>query len=86
MNLLGNGLAAADHDEEALLVKEAELSMLQRLGVSEGAILTVQTNLACTYYNLGRFNEASSMERAVYSGESKLYGEENERTLVTANN
>ena len=67
-------------------MKEAELSMLQRLGASEDSILVVQTNLANTYSNLGRLEEALQLERDVYSGELKLCGEENERTLVSANN
>ena len=42
MNLLGNGLSAAGHHEDALSVKEAELSMKRRLGASEDNILIVQ--------------------------------------------
>ena len=49
MSVLGNGLSDAKHDEEALSVQEAELSMLRRLGGSERSILVTQGNLACTY-------------------------------------
>ena len=51
---LGNGLSAAKHNEDALSVGEAELSMRRRLGASEREMLTVQSNLASTYQSLGR--------------------------------
>ena len=41
MSLLGNGLSDASHDEEALSVKEAELSMELRLGAPVEHILAV---------------------------------------------
>ena len=81
MNLLGNGLSLANRDEEALSVQEAELAMKQRLGVSENSILVAQSNIATTYRALGRFEEALSLRRDVYSGKLRLYGEENEETL-----
>jgi hypothetical protein len=86
MTLLANGLSAAEHHEDALLVYEAELSMLRRNGAPEHAILAVQGNLACTYPALGRFDEALRMRRDVYSGYLKLHGEENEHTLISASN
>ena len=49
MNQLGNGLSAAGHHEDALPVREAELSMMRRLGASEENILITQGNLASTY-------------------------------------
>ena len=49
MTQLGNGLSLADHHEDALSVREAELSMKRRLGAPEHRILVVQTNLASTY-------------------------------------
>ena len=39
MTTLGSGLTAAEHHEEALSVKEADLAMERRLGVSEESIL-----------------------------------------------
>ena len=39
MNLLGNGLFAAKHHEDALTVREAELSTMRRLGASEDSML-----------------------------------------------
>jgi hypothetical protein len=67
-------------------VKEAELSLLRRLGAHEEHILVVQNNLASTYHSVGRGEEAIRIERDVYSGHTRLYGEEHERTLVAANN
>jgi len=67
-------------------VKEAELSMLRRLGRPESSILIAQTNLANTYGALGRLEEAYSMLRDVYFGHAKLNGEEHEKALVAANN
>ena len=80
MEQLGNGLHDGGHYEDALSVREAELAMARRIGASEGNILVMQSNLACTYNMLGRDEEALSMRRDVYSGKLKLYGEENENT------
>ena len=55
MNQLGNGLYATGHYEDALSVREAELSMVRRLGAPEKTILAAQGNLASTYM-LGRLN------------------------------
>ena len=86
MSLLGISLTDAKHYEDALSVQEAELSMARRFGDSENAILQVQTNLAITYGQLGRDEEALSMKRDVYSGHLKLYGPQNRHTLIPANN
>jgi hypothetical protein len=86
MRLLGNGLFAANQHEAALSVMEADLPMLRRLGVSEGAILTVQGNLASTYAKLGRKEEALLLKRDVYSGFLQLFGEEHKDTLIEACN
>jgi len=86
MNLFGNGLSLANHNEDALSVQEAELSMLRRLGVSEYNILIAQGNLSCTYYALGRVEEALYLRRDVYVGRLKLNGEEHQHTLLAANN
>ena len=84
--LLGTGLYAAEHHEDALSVYEAELAMKRRVGVSEETILAVQTNLASTYQMLGRFEEASSMYRDIYSGYLRLLGAEYEIHLILATN
>ena len=60
--------------------------MMRRVGAQEEDMLLVQGNLAITYQALGRFEEALSMRREVYSGRLKLNGEEHEDTLRTANN
>jgi tetratricopeptide (TPR) repeat protein len=86
MGTVGNGLCAADRHEDALIVKEAELATLRRLGVSESNILTVQSNLANSYQMLGRHEQALQMRRDVYSGRLRLNGEENISTLRAANN
>ena len=86
MNLLGNGLSDADHDEDALSVREAELAMCRRFGDSEANILCVQANLATTYALLGRKEQALRLRRDVYSGRLKLSAEYNEHTLMAANN
>jgi tetratricopeptide (TPR) repeat protein len=83
---LGNGLFVAEHYEDALPVQEAVLSMDRRNGLSQHNILISQTNLACTYSRLGRLEEASQMDRDIYSGRAKLHGEEDERTLRAALN
>ena len=49
-------------------------------------MLIMQGNLACTYEELGRHEEALRLQRAVYSGRLKLDGEEHESTIMAANN
>ena len=86
MTQLGNGLSAAEHEEDALSVNEAELSTLRRIGAPEEDILAVRSNLACTYQSLERLEEALSMQRDVYSGRLKLHGENNVETIREALN
>ena len=86
MSVLGLGLYNAQHHEDALIVQEAEFSMLRRLGVPVDAILCALANLATTYAELGRLEEALRMRRNTYSGRMKLNGEEDETTLIAANN
>jgi len=88
MGALGNGLSSADHYVEALSVREAELSMLRRIVIddAEEDILEVQANLAITYGNLGRLEEALQMKREVYAGHLKRDGEEHHHTLIAALN
>jgi tetratricopeptide (TPR) repeat protein len=86
MNLLGNGLAEVRHDEDALTVREATLSLNQRLCVPYENNLAAQSNLAGTYERLGRDEEALRMRQDVYSGWSKFKGKEHEYTLMAANN
>jgi tetratricopeptide (TPR) repeat protein len=86
INILGNGLHDAKHDQDALFVREAELSMLRRLGASKDSMLVVQTNIANTYARMGRLEEALQMRQEVYSGRLKLHGKEHGRTSLAANN
>ena len=86
MELLGNGLSEAGRHADALTVKEAELSMLRRVGSREENVLNVQTNLASTHQSLGRLEEANRMLRDVYSGRLKLFGEEHVNTVRAAYN
>ncbi len=86
MTQLGAGLSAARQHEDALSVKEAELSMARRLGASQRIMLTIQNNLAGSYSMLGRPEEAMHMLRDVYYGRMKLNGEEHGKTLLAATN
>jgi hypothetical protein len=81
MNMLGNGLSIANRHEDALSVREAELSMLRRIGASEAHLLGVQGNLASTYKDLGRLEEALPLRQEVYSGFVRIFGEEHKETL-----
>ena len=66
MGQLGAGLSDASQHEDALSVREAELSMMLRLGASANNILDKQNNIACTYYKLKRFEQALRMRQDVY--------------------
>ena len=86
MSVLGNGLFYGGHHEDALTVQEAELSMLRRLGASEHNLLIAQGNLANSYEDLGRHEDALSMRHEVYSGCLNIHGEEHSETLREACN
>ena len=86
MNQLENGLYAADHYEVALSVQEAELAMMRRLGAPEHNLLIAQGNLANSYEDLGRHEDALSMRHEVYSGCLNIHGEEHSETLREACN
>ena len=89
MRQLGNGLSDGKHDEEALSVRETELSLLRRIGaprVPEDAMLCAQNNLAVSYQLIGLLEQALSLRRDVYLGRLKLNGEEHLETLRAANN
>jgi tetratricopeptide (TPR) repeat protein len=86
MTVLGNGLSVAQHHEDALPVREAELSILRRLGAPEDDFLVAQSNLSITYERLGRLKEALRVRQDVYSGRLRLGGEEHEETIRAANN
>jgi len=86
MQGLGNGLSSAEKYEDALSVQEAELGTLLRIGGSEYDMLVAQGNLAITYEELGRLEEALCLRQKVYSAHLKIDGEENHDTLREANN
>ena len=86
MSVLGNGLHAAGHNEDALSVRKADLAMMRRIGGHPEPMLVGQANLADTYNLLGRYEDAVRIERDVYSGRLKLHGEEHKGTLTAASN
>ena len=86
MKQLGSGLFDAKRHEDALSVREAELSMARRLGAQEEHILAVQGNLASSYTKMGRLEQALQMDRDIYHGRVKLEGQESEKTLKAAGN
>jgi tetratricopeptide (TPR) repeat protein len=86
ISVLGNGLSQSKHYADALSVQEAELAIYRRIGGSANNMLAMQTNLANTYGELGQLEKALSMERDIYSGNSKLRGEEHEHTAIAASN
>ena len=86
INVLWNGLSETDHHEDAFSVMEAEYSMIRRLGAPDDHILAVQSNLAATYFKVGRTMQALDLYRNVYFGHLKLLGEEDEDTLLVAFN
>ena len=62
------------------------MSTLRRLGAPDEHILSAQSNLASTYENVGRKEEAILLKRDVYSGFLQLFGEEHKDTLIEAVN
>ena len=67
MTELGNGLSAAGYAEEALSVKEAEVSMLRRLGGSRNILISAKANLSACYEVLGRDEETLELRREVWA-------------------
>ena len=86
MTHLGNGLCEAGHHEDALLVRQAEMAALQRLGAPVESIVVTMSNLASTYQSLGRLEEALRVWKDVYSGGLRILGEEDGQTLISVLN
>ncbi len=86
MNVLGNGLFDGKQFADAASVFETALSMKRRLGASSDSILVAQSNLANTYRQLGRLEEAVCLRRDVYAGWLQLKGEEDIETLQAVSN
>ena len=83
MNQLGNGLCDGDHDEDALSVREADLSTQRRLGDSEENLLVAQSNLALSYQAARTVRRGLRMRRDVYFGCLKVFGAEHVKTVHT---
>jgi hypothetical protein len=86
MSMLGNGLSAAGHHEDALCVREAELSLLRRLGGSKETMFVALGNLSHTYQMLGRHETALRIRREIYSGRLQLLGNQDCQTIFAAYN
>ena len=84
MGILAHGLSDVEHHEDALSVREAQLSTYRRCGVSVDNMFVVLGDLANTYQQLGRNEEALSLQHEVYLRRLKHSGEENIQTLREA--
>ena len=84
MSMLGNGLSDAEHHEDALAVKEAELSMQRRWRIRRH--IARHAGQSCgTYAELGRHEKALRMRaRRILRTRRELNGEEHEKTLRAA--
>ena len=82
--LLGNVLFDAGDHEDALLARQAELSLMKRVGAPGDHMLAVQTRVGYSYNALGRNEEALPLQRDVYSGRLKLHGENHQETIWSA--
>ncbi len=67
-------------------MREAELSLLRRIGAPQKDILLVKGNVANTYQLLERREDALTLRREVYSECVNLHGEEHFDTIREANN
>ena len=78
MNQLGNGLYLASHHQDALIVQEAELAMLRRLGASHATFSACRAILRTRHQMVGRLEESlSNPRRDIYSDWLRLFGEGN---------
>ena len=67
-------------------ILQPNLDTALRIGVSEFDMLVIQSNVASSYSSNGRIEEAIEIHRKVYSGRSKLLGEEHCQSLTSACN
>ena len=84
IRLLGNALFDAGDHEDALLARQAELSLMKRVGAPGDHMLAVQTRVGYSYNALGRHEEGLPLQRDVYSGRLKLHGENHQETIWSA--
>ena len=82
--LLGNVLFDAGDHEDALLARQAELSLMKRVGAPGDRMLALQTRVGYSYNALGRHEEGLPLQRDVYSGRLKLHGENHQETIWSA--
>ena len=88
MTQLGNGLFDAEKNEEALVVREAELSLLRRAGRAETDpnVLVMQGNIAQCYKHLGQIEKSFAIEQRVYRMQRAILGDDHENTRISAMN
>ena len=67
-------------------MREAELSMLLRVGTSERYIVIVQGNVAGSYQKLGKHENVVALRRDIYSRKLRIFGAEHEVTVREAKN
>ena len=67
-----------------LLARQAELSLMKRVGAPGDHMLAVQTRVGYSYNALGRHEEGLPLQRDVYSGRLKLHGENHQETIWSA--
>ena len=84
IRLLGNALFDAGDHEDALLARQAELSLMKRVGAPGDRILALQTRVGYSYNALGRNEEGLPVQRDVYAGRLKLHGENHQETIWSA--
>jgi hypothetical protein len=84
IRLLGNALFDAGDHEDALLARQAELSLMKRVGAPGDHMLAAQTRVGYSYNALGRNEEALPLQRDVYSARLTLQGEEHQETIWSA--
>ena len=88
MTQLGNGLFDAEKNGEALVVREAELSLLRRTGRDETDpnVLVMQGNIAQCYKHLGQIEKSFAIEQRVYRMQRAILGDDHENTRISAMN
>ena len=57
---------------------------MRRIGASEESMLVVQANIANSYLQLGRTDDSLRMNKAIYAGNVRLFGDSHEKTLLSA--
>ena len=86
MQQLGNGLALAEHYEDALSVREAEVATKRRVGAPVDHILAALCNLAGTYHSLKQHDKSLAMFRAAYDNAIAELGPDHALSINSALN